>query len=175
VDNAGWVSVNVEWRGAQVRQYLYFCTSKASKLSRRGAQVLSRVARRPGAEFTCFTGTKVQILTQQEVRRSRARRRAWAVSRAAERERERESRSVGSARRLLGRQCCWLYWCKSANTDAEGAASLSPLRPAHELGVIDLLANFCGWLELLADMHVAPSEPGTNLQMLTQLVLKYKY
>ena len=88
-----------------------------------------------------------------------------------ERERERESRSVGSARRLQGSQFYWLYWCKSTNTDAEGAASLSPLRPAHELGVIDLLANFCGWLELLADLHLAPSEPGTNVQMLTQLVL----
>ena len=132
------------------------------------------MARRPGAQFTCFTGTKVQILTQQEARRSRARRRAWAVSQAAEKERERESRSVGSARQLLGSQFCWLYRYKSTNTDAEGAVSLSPLRPAHELGVIDLLANFCGWLKLLAEMNLAPSEPGTNVQMLTQFVLKYK-
>ena len=74
---------------SQQRQYLYFCTSKASKVSTRllahafyrHAMAsfgpfdrllfrLSILARGPhllatgGTQCTCFTGTKVQILTQ---------------------------------------------------------------------------------------------------------------
>jgi hypothetical protein len=51
-------------------------------------------ARGPGPQFTCFTGTKVQILTQKALQR---------------RERRRSSVYL-------------LYWHKSTNTDAEGAA-----------------------------------------------------
>ena len=63
-------------------QYLYFCTSKASKLSTstlagivvemRPTSVLASTraiapacSMRGGTQFTCFTSTKVQILTQK--------------------------------------------------------------------------------------------------------------
>jgi hypothetical protein len=54
---------------AAVRQCSYFCTSKASKLSTRFrcTRAASSTVRQPaaggGTQFTCFTGTKVQILT----------------------------------------------------------------------------------------------------------------
>jgi hypothetical protein len=53
---------------AQVRQNLYFCTSKASKPLRAhadaGAVWLNKGSGScAGSQFTCFTGTKVQILT----------------------------------------------------------------------------------------------------------------
>ncbi len=55
-------------------QHLYFCTSTASKLSNWRASGASRRVQPPvweasvvetgrGTQFTCFTGTKVQILT----------------------------------------------------------------------------------------------------------------
>jgi hypothetical protein len=58
------------------RQHLYFCTSKASKLggansppsasansAPNSGPVFTAPARYAGTQFTCFTGTKVQILT----------------------------------------------------------------------------------------------------------------
>jgi len=44
---------------------LYFCTSKASKLSKVRVVALN-LLEKLGTQFTCFTGTKVQILTQKK-------------------------------------------------------------------------------------------------------------
>jgi len=38
----------------------------------------------------------------------------------------------------------------------QDAASLVPMPPAHGLGVVDLVANFCGWLSLAAVTHAGP-------------------
>jgi hypothetical protein len=38
----------------------------------------------------------------------------------------------------------------------QDAASLVPMPPAHGLGVVDLVANFCGWLSLAAATHAEP-------------------
>ena len=56
-------------RALMLRQYLYICTSKASKLStcraESGGCACAAAAERvdAGAQFTCFTGTNVHILT----------------------------------------------------------------------------------------------------------------
>jgi hypothetical protein len=59
-----------------------------------------------GTQFTCFTGTKVQILTHK----AHVRRCLFAHCRA---------RGARGAR-LEGTQFYLLYWYKSTNTDAQG-------------------------------------------------------
>ena len=49
---------------AGVCQYLYFCTSKASKASTNDTMCLGYRCSAAGTHFTCFTGTQVQILTR---------------------------------------------------------------------------------------------------------------
>jgi len=57
----------------------------------------------------------------------------------------RESPSVqGPSREVCGAARC---------RQCQDAGSLVPLPPAHGLGVIDLVANFCGWLSIAAAMH----------------------
>jgi hypothetical protein len=58
----------------QLRQCLYVCTSKASKLSTcAGSRSSDRKGEtRAGTQFTCFTGTNVQTLTQLPLRETRA-------------------------------------------------------------------------------------------------------
>jgi uncharacterized membrane protein len=47
-----------------LRQYLYFCTSKASILSTKRA-LRAEKGEDAICEFTCFTGTKVALLVQK--------------------------------------------------------------------------------------------------------------
>ena len=49
----------------------------------------------------------------------------------------------------VGQALASTSWCRQC----VAAASLVPLPPANELGVIDLVAHFCGWLSLLAELH----------------------
>jgi hypothetical protein len=99
-----------------------------------------------GAQFTCFTGTRVQILTQL-VRRARLR------------------------KRLRGSRCSvyLLYWYQSTNTDAAVAVARKQV-----LSLLALLVakykyrrSCCGCAEAGAQFTCFT---GTTVQILTQLV-----
>ena len=79
-----------------------------------------------GAQFTCFTGTKVQRLTRQE-RSCAERRRAWC-RRLRPRPRAPQVYSV-----------YLLYWYKSANSDATATPACPPTR-GRLFSVLSLLA-----------------------------------
>ena len=69
----------------QVCQYLYFCTRKASKLlpdvlySLIAGILLEQCS--PGTQFTCITGTKVQILTQNALQHDAPQVRVYTLTR----------------------------------------------------------------------------------------------
>ena len=58
-------------------QYLYFCTRKASKLSKNRRTRVAEQDTQFFPQFTCFTGTNVQMLTQKALQGMKSKTKTW--------------------------------------------------------------------------------------------------